>query len=957
MDRMKRTRAVVRSAVTRTLNMLTDLLRGPDPDSTDLQVHLDFLLQKEAQLKDLDKQISDLVDDEGLENEVAGTLEYNMNISHTVTRVRCALARNHIASDPSQVTDNATVIGDQGQVSAGAGGLSSHTRSTNTAYRRSTEAANTSFFGEPPGLARVLGSFSSDDSRQLVLKRVLMRSLPNDLAILFRLNLKERESPNDSGNYQTGSSIPDTTEVATILKFLRIQIESREESQGGSQWSSSVPPQEDRRGTRPSIAHPSSPSALALPTAPDRTSLRSANHVETRTEETPITTTLVRVLLNTGSQRTFIKRDTAERLQCEVLGTEELTVYTFGNTRHPTNYRCRRVSLTLQSQYSTSKVTMEALEVPDLCTVRTPRLDNDILNQLHSEGLIVADVAPPSLQADTEISVLVGSDLYWKVVTGQIRSGHGLFAADLELDLLRSASAAGGSCQQAARDTSQYMLASALYKHQDGGAHSNIGEQSADPKHRSFSGEVHTSARPEVWTSSKRSTLLPVESKATRSNRFPPVNCTKEFCPSKWRGSTTRPQSLAKCTAADKIGNGYGKKGHFPPERVLRCHSLPRAAHFSTAPTTASKSRSRHGPQHTSSEHVERKLALYNPGILGSIPTPARFDLDEHRTGLTQSSTDWPVEETRNQLTILPETVASSSTISPVTTSNNTSPLLELSNYGSLSRVIHFTAWIRRFMNNALTGFASSKPKPFHLKSQRYKRIDPCLPAQASVVYFLQDYTSGLQIQWRFNVERAPWWGGWWERVIRSVKDCLKRCLGRNSLSYEELTTVPLQVEAALNSRPLTYLSSEPDDLQALTPSHFLLGKRAISLPLEVEPTSLSSTPVDLRRRAQVWKRTLEHLWKRWRKEYLLQLRSAHISTTTSPPRLQIGDVVIVEDGNTPPLLWKLGRVTTTFPGRDGVTRACALRLSNGSQLRRPVQRLYLLEAGTPSATPPGGGC
>lgn len=221
----------------------------------------------------------------------------------------------------------------------------------------------------------------------------------------------------------------------------------------------------------------------------------------------------------------------------------------------------------------------------------------------------------------------------------------------------------------------------------------------------------------------------------------------------------------------------------------------------------------------------------------------------------------------------------------------------------------------------------------------------------------VQDYTSGLRIQWRFNVERAPWWGGWWERVIRSVKDCLKRCLGRNSLSYEELTTVLLEVEAVLNSRPLTYLSSEPDDLQALTPSHFLLGKRAISLPLEVEPTSLSSTPVDLRRRARVWKRTLEHLWKRWRKEYLLQLRSAHISTTTSPPRLQIGDVVIVEDDNTPPLLWKLGRVTTTFPGRDGVTRACALRLSNGSQLRRPVQRLYLLEAGTPSATPPGGGC
>lgn len=68
MDRMKRMRGVIHPAVTRTLNALTDLLRGTDPDFTDLQVHLDFLLQKEVQLKELDNEIKDLVDDEYLEN-------------------------------------------------------------------------------------------------------------------------------------------------------------------------------------------------------------------------------------------------------------------------------------------------------------------------------------------------------------------------------------------------------------------------------------------------------------------------------------------------------------------------------------------------------------------------------------------------------------------------------------------------------------------------------------------------------------------------------------------------------------------------------------------------------------------------------------------------------------------------------------------------------------------------
>ncbi|KAM7293263.1 hypothetical protein ISCGN_026393 [Ixodes scapularis] len=119
---MKRTRGVIRSPITRTLNALTDLLRGTDPYFTDLQVQLDFHLQKEAHLRELDNEIKDPVDDGYLENKVLGKLEYNMNISHTVARAGCALARNRIASNPSQVSDNGTALGDRYQVSARTGG-------------------------------------------------------------------------------------------------------------------------------------------------------------------------------------------------------------------------------------------------------------------------------------------------------------------------------------------------------------------------------------------------------------------------------------------------------------------------------------------------------------------------------------------------------------------------------------------------------------------------------------------------------------------------------------------------------------------------------------------------------------------------------------------------------------------------------------------------------------------
>jgi len=68
------------------------------------------------------------------------------------------------------------------------------------------------------------------------------------------------------------------------------------------------------------------------------------------------------------------------------------------------------------------------------------------------------------------------------------------------------------------------------------------------------------------------------------------------------------------------------------------------------------------------------------------------------------------------------------------------------------------------------------------------------------------------KIQWRFNLEKAPWWGGFFERMIKSTKRCLKKTLGKARLTYEELLTVLTEVECILNSRPLTYMY--PDDLE-----------------------------------------------------------------------------------------------------------------------------------------------
>ena len=80
------------------------------------------------------------------------------------------------------------------------------------------------------------------------------------------------------------------------------------------------------------------------------------------------------------------------------------------------------------------------------------------------------------------------------------------------------------------------------------------------------------------------------------------------------------------------------------------------------------------------------------------------------------------------------------------------------------------------------------------------------------------------KIQWIFNPQSAAWWGGWWERLIRTMKDHLKRMLGRQRVDYDGLRTCLSTVESAMNQRPLTTVTDDSDDLVSLTPAMFLRG-------------------------------------------------------------------------------------------------------------------------------------
>ncbi|GFT28223.1 integrase catalytic domain-containing protein [Trichonephila clavipes] len=104
--------------------------------------------------------------------------------------------------------------------------------------------------------------------------------------------------------------------------------------------------------------------------------------------------------------------------------------------------------------------------------------------------------------------------------------------------------------------------------------------------------------------------------------------------------------------------------------------------------------------------------------------------------------------------------------------------------------------------------------------------------------YFL----SQVNIEWHFSPPVSPHFGGLWEAGVKSIKYHLKRVIGNTNLTFEEFSTLLTQVEAILNSRPLVSLDcdNDPDSLNILTPSHFLIGEVITSSPEHTNDDKLS---------------------------------------------------------------------------------------------------------------------
>ena len=216
----------------------------------------------------------------------------------------------------------------------------------------------------------------------------------------------------------------------------------------------------------------------------------------------------------------------------------------------------------------------------------------------------------------------------------------------------------------------------------------------------------------------------------------------------------------------------------------------------------------------------------------------------------------------------------------------------------------------------------------------------------------VHQYLSNKQITWTFIAEKAPWWGGFWERLVQSVKRCLRKVVGRATLTLDELTTVIIEIETTLNNRPLTYMHDDNEGVShALTPASLIYGRRIATTPSSCQ-FEITSTSKALTKRAKHQHHALNSFIRLWLREYLLSLqerRSIKVAKGSSR-KIQTGDIVILKEDGTSRCLWKLAKVTETIEGRDGAIRSARVQLLSKNkviQLRRPIQHLVPLEADT----------
>ena len=204
------------------------------------------------------------------------------------------------------------------------------------------------------------------------------------------------------------------------------------------------------------------------------------------------------------------------------------------------------------------------------------------------------------------------------------------------------------------------------------------------------------------------------------------------------------------------------------------------------------------------------------------------------------------------------------------------------------------------------------------------------------------------EIRWRFIPQLAPWFGGFYERLIAIVKNCMRRTLEKHMLTDSQLVTLVKEIEATVNTRPLTCVDSEL--VHILKPSDFLTMGKCITMEGSTEDLLVQGTTTksDL---IKAWKRglvILNEFKDMFTNRYLQSLRERY-GHSVKEPRItakiipKVGQIVQIKGDGKNREEWKVGKITSLVKGSDGLCRVAKVEVGN-KEFVRSLTHLYPLE-------------
>ena len=236
--------------------------------------------------------------------------------------------------------------------------------------------------------------------------------------------------------------------------------------------------------------------------------------------------------------------------------------------------------------------------------------------------------------------------------------------------------------------------------------------------------------------------------------------------------------------------------------------------------------------------------------------------------------------------------------------------------------------------------------------------------------FFLSDdfreHLARLKIIHKTIPAYASWVGGVYERQVKTIKQCLHKTVGRAKLTYYELITHLAAIEDIVNGRPITYVNSQLEEIEPLTPNKILKVHSNPRLRLICEDDRddplWTSTPDDVHRQMnntlQEQQRLQDKYTRMWYSDYLLSLRETSRDVFQSEwiDKISVGDIVLIDTRDRPRVYWQMGRVLQLIHSNDGRVRQVILKTANG-QSRYATRLLYPLEVRAVHAGTSADGC